>query len=159
AATIVTALTLLHTVSEMIPDALAFGTPSAANTIVFGEVVPGIPLAFHIEPLGMMYALIAARLWILNSFYSIGYMRAHAERNQTRFYTCFALAIASVMGIAFSANAFTLFVFYEALTLTTFPLVSHAGTAHARKSARTYLGVLVTTSVGFLLVGIVSTFM
>lgn len=157
--TIITSLILLHAVTSMVPLALAFGTQAGAGTIIAAEVVPGLPLAFHIEPLGMLYALIASSLWILNSFYSFGYMRAHNEEHQTRFYVCFALAISSVMGIAFSANAFTLFICYEALTLTTFPLVSHAGTAHARRSARTYLGVLVSTSVGFLLVAIVSTYM
>ncbi|NRA37533.1 MAG: monovalent cation/H+ antiporter subunit D family protein [Planctomycetes bacterium] len=117
----------------------------------------GLSLAFKIEPMGMMYAIIASCLWILNSLYSIGYMRGNKEKHQTRFYVCFALAICSVMGIAFSANMFTLFVFYEALTLSTFPLVSHKGTPAAVRSSRTYLGILVGTSVGLLLLGVIFT--
>ena len=119
-----------------------------------GQMLPGMALEFRVEALGVIYALVASGLWILNSIYSIGYMRAHHEKHQTRFYTCFSLAIASVMGIAFASNMFTMFVFYEALTLTTYPLVAHAGTPHAVRSARTYLGVLVTTSVCFLLLGV-----
>jgi multicomponent Na+:H+ antiporter subunit D len=161
AVTIVCGLLLLQTVVSMFDLAQAWGTPEGTPTthrIEAIQVVPGMPLAFHIEPLGMIYALIASSLWLLNSFYGIGYMRAHTEPHQTRFFACFALAISSAMGIAFSANMFTLFVFYEALTLSTFPLVAHYGTPEVRKSAHTYLGVLVVTSVGLLLVGVVGTY-
>ena len=114
-------------------------------------LLPGVHLAFAIEPLGLIYALIAATLWPLNSLYSIGYMRANNEAHQTRFYLCFAIALASAMGIAFAANFITLFVFYEVLTLSTFPLVAHKGTPAAVRSARTYLGILVGTSICLLL--------
>ena len=77
------------------------------------EIVPGFVLAFAIEPLGMLFALVASALWIVNSVYSIGYMRGNDEPHQTRFYVCFALALAATMGIAFSANLLTLFLFYE----------------------------------------------
>jgi multicomponent Na+:H+ antiporter subunit D len=77
------------------------------------EPLPGLPLAFRVEPLGMLFALIASGLWIVNSVYSIGYMRGNAEQHQTRFYVCFALAIAAALGVAFAANLFTLFLFYE----------------------------------------------
>mgnify|MGYP003726309473 CR=1 FL=1 len=67
--------------------------------------------------------------------YSIGYMRGNRERNQTRFYICFAIAIFGAMGVAMSANLFTLFVFYEVLTLSTYPLVAHKGDAAAKRTA------------------------
>ena len=89
------------------------------------EVVPGIQLAFEVEPLGLLFALVASFLWIVTTVYAIGYMRAHHEENQTRFYFFFAIAIAGAIGVAFSANLFTLFTFYEVLTLCTFPLVTH----------------------------------
>ncbi|MBK8206326.1 MAG: monovalent cation/H+ antiporter subunit D family protein [Planctomycetes bacterium] len=113
------------------------------------EVMPGVPLSFRVEPLGMVYALVATLLWIPNSLYSIGYMRANHEKNQTRFYACYPLAIASAVGIAFADNIFTMFVFYETLTLSTFPLVTHKGTTDAMRSGRVYLGILLTTSVCF----------
>jgi len=121
------------------------------------EMLPGIALAFELEPLGMLYAAVASGLWIPTSLYAIGYMRGHHETNQTRFFTCFALSIFGALGIAFSANLLTLFLFYEFLTLATYPLVTHAGTEQARKAGRVYLGILISTSVGLLLLAIVTT--
>ena len=122
------------------------------------EVLPGIELGFAVEPLGMLFALIAASLWIVNSVYSIGYMRGNDEPRQTPFYVCFAIAIASAVGIAFSANLFTLFLFYEVLTLSTYPLVAHKGTESARKNARLYLVILLATSMMLLLPAIIWTY-
>lgn len=118
------------------------------------DVMPGVPLAFRVEPLGMVYALVATLLWIPNSVYSIGYMRGNNEKHQTRFYSCFPIAIASAIGIAFADNIFTMFVFYEVLTLSTFPLVTHKGTTDAVRQGRVYLGVLISTSVAFQLFAI-----
>ena len=121
---------------------------------VLFDVVPGLPIAFRAEPLGAMFGLIASGLWFVNSLYSIGYMRGHNEPNQTRFYMSFAVAISSAMGVAYAANLFTLFIFYEVLTLSTFPLVTHKGDAAARRGGRIYLGVLMGTSIGLLLPGV-----
>lgn len=121
------------------------------------ELFPGLSLSFAIEPLGMLFALVAGYLWLVTTVYAIGYMRGHHEENQTRFYACFAVAISSVMGIAFAANLFTLFIFYEVLTLSTYPLVTHAGTEQAKQGGRVYLGILLTTSVLFLLLAIIGT--
>jgi multicomponent Na+:H+ antiporter subunit D len=156
--TLLTAIALLWVVGNL-HGSLQAGSQAALSTsqsIV--EVVPGMPLAFNLEPLGMIYALVASSLWILNSIYSIGYMRANGEKHQTRFYVCFALSIASVMGIAFASNMFTLFVFYEALSLVTFPLVTHKGTPEAIKAGRTYLGILMGTSVCLMLPAMVATY-
>ena len=95
----------------------------------------------------MLFALIASGLWIVNSLYSIGYMRGNGEAHQTRFYVCFALALAATMGIAFAGNLFTLFVFYEAADAVTYPLVTHHGTDEARRGGRVYLGILLGTSI------------
>ncbi|MBL4940663.1 MAG: monovalent cation/H+ antiporter subunit D family protein [Colwellia sp.] len=126
-------------------------------SVFWWELLPGLSISFDIEPLGMLFALIASFLWLITTFYAIGYMRSHAEKNQTRFYLCFAIAISAVMGIAFSANLFTLFIFYEVLTLSTYPLVTHAGTEKAKKGGRIYLGILLSTSIVFLLLAITST--
>jgi len=122
------------------------------------EVLPGLPLAFEVEPLGMLFALLASGLWIVTGVYAIGYMRGHHEKRQTRFYACFALAIAGALGVAFAANLFTLFLFYEFITLSTYPLVTHHGTEKAKLGGRTYLGVLMSTSVAFLLLALVWTY-
>ena len=121
------------------------------------EVIPSLMIAFDIEPLGMLFATIASGLWIINSLYSIGYMRGNQEENQTRFYICFAIAISSSMGIAFAGNMFTLFIFYEILTLSTYPLVTHKGTPEAKAGGRRYLGLLIGTSIGFQLIAIIWT--
>jgi len=125
--------------------------------ITLMEPLPGIAIAFEIEALGMLFALVAGLLWVVTSIYSIGYMRGHNEQNQTRFFAAFAVSIAATMGIAFAANLFTLFLFYELLTLATYPLVTHAGSPEAKRGGRTYLGILLGTSIGLLLLGILVT--
>lgn len=123
-----------------------------------GDIALSLTFAFKLEPLGAMFAVIASGLWILNSLYSIGYMRGNRERNQTRFYICFGIALFGAMGVAMAGNLFTLFVFYEVLTLSTYPLVAHKGDENARRGARIYLLTLLGTSIGLLLIGIVGTF-
>ncbi|HRC39310.1 MAG TPA: proton-conducting transporter membrane subunit, partial [Rubrivivax sp.] len=145
--TLITAVTLLGCVLTLLPAVMAGGRPAVA----LFELLPGLEIALRVEPLGMLFALIASSLWIVNSLYSIGYMRGNQEERQTRFYICFALSLAATMGIAFSANLFTLFLFYEVLTLVTYPLVTHHGTEKARQGGRVYLGLLLGTSTVFLL--------
>lgn len=113
---------------------------------------------FVLEPLGAVFAAIASSLWIVNTLFTIGYMRGNNEKNQTRFYTCVAIAIAAALGIAASGNLITLFVFYEVLTFSTVPLVTHKGDAAARKGGRVYLGILLGTSLGLLLPAIMGTY-
>jgi len=153
-ATLLTSLLLLWNVLSLVPAVVGGARPSV-------DLLPvlffGIPLRFTVEPLGMAFACVAALLWPLNSLYSIGYMRGNNEQHQTRFYICFAIAIASTMGIAFAGNLVTLFIFYEALTLSTYPLVTHKGTPESMKAGRTYLGILLSTSIGFLLLAIIWT--
>jgi|TARA_B110000967_G_scaffold182939_1_gene201233 multicomponent Na+:H+ antiporter subunit D len=152
--TLATAVALAINVWSLIPELMSGGRPE----LQLFEILPGIDFGFQIEPLGMLFAALASGLWIVNSIYSIGYMRANKENKQTRFYVFFALSITATIGIAFSANLFTLFLFYEVLTLCTYPLVSHKGDAKTIRSARIYLGVLLTTSIGLLLPAILWTY-
>jgi multicomponent Na+:H+ antiporter subunit D len=119
--------------------------------------LPGFSLGFALEPLGLLFATVAAVLWPLTSVFSIGYMRGTHQQNQTRFYFYFALAIAAAMWVALSANLVTLFIGYEVLTLVTWPLVSHQGGIAGRRGGRTYLVLLLVTSMGLLLPAIVWT--
>ena len=153
AVTLLTAALLFAGVYQLLDPVLAGQRPA----IELAAPLPGLPIAFQVEPLGMIFALIASGLWIANSLYSIGYMRKNNEAHQTRFYVCFALAICAALGIAFSANLLTLFLFYEVLTLVTYPLVTHAGNELARKGGRTYLAILMGTSMLFLLPAVVYT--
>ncbi len=115
------------------------------------SIVPGLEIGFRVDALGILFALVASGLWILNTLYSIGYMRAHDEHKQTRFFSCFAIAIAACMGAAFSSNLFSMFAFYELLTICTYPLVIHAETETARAGAKRYVTYLLGASVCFLL--------
>jgi len=121
------------------------------------DVAPGLTVAFKVEPLGMLFALIASSLWIVNSIYSIGYMRANKEPRQTTFYVCFAIALGSTIGLAFAKNLFTLFLFYEALTLSTYPLVTHKRDAEAVRAGRLYLLMLLGSSLLLFLPAIIAT--
>ncbi len=151
--TLSTAVGLFACVAQLLAPVLAGSRPA----VTLLEPLPGLPIAFEVEPLGMLFALIASGLWIVNSVYSIGYMRGNKEQHQTRFYLCFALAIAAALAIAFAANLLTLFLFYELLTLVTYPLVTHAGTEQAKRGGRVYLGILMGTSVLFLLPAVIYT--
>jgi multicomponent Na+:H+ antiporter subunit D len=151
--TLATAGVLFLLVLSLAPRVLAGERPAAT----LFEVMPDLALRFEVEPLGMLFGAIASGLWIVTSVYSIGYMRGNGEQHQTRYYVCFAGALAAAMGIAFAGNLFTLFLFYEALTLVTYPLVTHHGTPEAVKAGRIYLGLLIGTSIAFLLVAIVWT--
>jgi multicomponent Na+:H+ antiporter subunit D len=153
AITLATSVSLFIIVASLLPTVLAGARPHAQLL----EPLPGLPVAFRVEPLGMLFALVASGLWIVNSVYSIGYMRGNKEAHQTRFYVCFALALGATIGIAFAANLITLFFFYEALTLVTYPLVTHHGTEAAKRAGRVYLALLLGTSVLFLLPAIVFT--
>jgi multicomponent Na+:H+ antiporter subunit D len=151
--TLIAATILFALVITLAPQIMDGARPS----ITLAEPLPGLPLALKLEPLGMLFALIASFLWLVTSVYSIGYMRGHNEQHQTGFYAYFAIALSAVMGVAFAGNMLTLFVFYEILTLSTYPLVTHSGTEQARQAGRLYLGLLLGTSFIFLLLAIVWT--
>lgn len=154
AVTLATAASLFAAVVMLVPEVYGGGRPA----LRLWEIVPGLEIAFTLEPLGMMFACVSSGLWIVNSIYSFGYMRAKKEIHQTRFYACFAIAIAAAVGVAMSGNMLTLFVCYEVLTLSTYPLVVHHGDEESVRSGRVYLGILLTTSILFLLGAIVWTF-
>jgi multicomponent Na+:H+ antiporter subunit D len=149
-ATLIVAGALFLVVLSLLPGVMAGERP----TLVLFSILPGLAIAFRVEPLGMLFAMVASGLWIVTTCYSIGYMRAHHEEHQTRFYACFAVAIFGAVGAALAGNMLTLFVFYELLTISTYPLVAHHGTEKARAGARTYLAILLTTSIGMLLLAV-----
>ncbi|HBX35808.1 MAG TPA: cation:proton antiporter [Pseudohongiella sp.] len=152
--TMVTALTLFGLVIRVLMGLNAGEEIGVELVTLFS----GVPIAFNTEPLSILFAMIASGLWIVTSIYAIGYMRGTNEKQQTRFYVCFAIALFGAMGVAFSANLLTLFIFYEVLTISTYPLVTHKGDDKAKAGGRTYLGILMTTSIVFLLPAIIWTY-
>lgn len=147
-------------VAGMVPEVLAGGRPECGFQVLpaTSEFYAGFELALRVDAFGLLFALGASLLWILTSFYSIGYVRSLREHAQTRYYACFALALSATMGVAFSANLFTLFLFYEALTLATYPLVGHNETAEARAGARKYVIYLLGAAKLFLMAAIILTY-
>jgi multicomponent Na+:H+ antiporter subunit D len=132
---------------SMVPSVLAGQYPE----INLFQISPGIGIAFKADTVGVMFALSASLLWIITSFFSIGYMRGSKEHKQTRYYASFALALASTMGIALAANLLTFFIFFECLTLATYPLIIHKETPEAISGGRKYLAYLLTGGVSLLI--------
>jgi multicomponent Na+:H+ antiporter subunit D len=122
------------------------------------SLLPGIEIKFKVDSFGILFALGASFLWILTSFYSIGYMRSLNERAQTRYFACFAIALSTTMGVAFSANLFTMFLFYEGLTIITYPLVGHKETSEAKAGSRKYVIYLLGAAKAFLVAAIILTY-
>ena len=141
-------------VASMVPQVMAGFTPEG----VLFHLLPGVTIAFRVDGFGLLFALGASLLWIVTSFYSIGYVRTLGEHAQTRYFACFALALSATMGVAFAANLFTLFLFYEALTLATYSLVAHKETPEARAGARKYIIYLLGAAKLLLLPAIVLTY-
>jgi len=153
AITMTTAVATLGLLVQLVPAVSAGGRPGFSVV----EPLPGLPIAFSLEPLGLLYALVAVGLWVPTSLYAIGYMKATKAENLPRFFALFSASIGAALSIAMSANLLTLFIGYEVLTLSTYPLVTHRQSAFARDAARVYLGILLSTSIGLLLLAIVWT--
>ncbi len=152
--TILAAVTKFIIVASMIPPIL--NGKVLEYTII--SIAPGLLFQFRVDALGVFFAITASFLWIITSFYSIGYMRSLNEHAQTRYFVCFAIALSATMGVAFSGNMFTTFLFYEIITLCTVPLVAHKETEEAVKAARRYLTYLLGTSIAFQLFAILLTY-
>jgi len=115
------------------------------------SLVPGVSLHLRADALGLLFALVASTLWLLTSIYSVGYMRAGGYANQTGYFSSFALCVSATIGLAFAANLLSFFLFYEVLTLATYPLVAHNRTPKARAGGRTYLVYTLTAGQALLL--------
>jgi multicomponent Na+:H+ antiporter subunit D len=134
-------------VVSMLPTILK-GTEMVYTVV---EFLPGAAIQFRVDAFGMLFALVASFLWIVTSVYSIGYMRGLNEHSQTRYFVFFAIALSATVGVAFSANLITLYLFYEMLSLATYPLVTHHQDEESRRSGRKYLLYIMGTSIGFVL--------
>ncbi len=144
--TVLAAVIKFLLVITLIPSAVAGNT----IRVVLWEIAPDLPLALTADPIGVFFAVIASGLWLLTSFYSIGYMRGHGEVKQTRYFASFAVCLSSTIGIAFSGNLLTFILFYEILTIATYPLVIHSETEEAVSAGRKYLTYTLTA--GLLLI-------
>ncbi|MBX5010474.1 monovalent cation/H+ antiporter subunit D family protein [Rhizobium lentis] len=148
------AVAMFAIVVSMAPTVLAGGTVE----LRLFEILPGIDFAFRVDALGMVFATVSSLLWIVAAIYSIGYMRHLNEHAQTRFFACFASSLAAAVGGAFAANLFTLVIFYEVLSLVTYPLVYHHEDEEGWRGSRKYLVYLMGASKSALLAALALTY-
>lgn len=132
----------------------------AGNTHTYEicRILPGLSIRLTVDGFGMLFALVASFLWLVTSLYSVGYMRKLKEHGQTRYFICFAVALSATLGVAFAGNLLTLYLFYEVLSLSTFPLVTHHQDKEARSGGRKYLTYLLGTSIGLALPAMLITY-
>ncbi|MDI6726503.1 MAG: monovalent cation/H+ antiporter subunit D family protein [Smithellaceae bacterium] len=141
-------------VASMAPDILA------GNRIVYSlsEIAPGISINFRVDGLSLIFGIVSSFLWIFATFYNIGYMRSLKEHAQTRYYACFAIAILGAQGVSFAGGLFSLYLFYEVITLFTYPLVAHHQDEEGYEGGKKYMVYLMGASKGFLLPAMILTY-
>ncbi len=100
-------------------------------------VLPGLEFKLQADPLAVLFIALSAVLWLITTVYAVGYLEKGPHRS--RFFGFFSLCVAATTGVALSGNLFTFLIFYELLTLATYPLVVHRGTAEALRAGRIYL--------------------
>ena len=144
-------------VLTLLPSVLA-GNTIHYTLISLSHLIPTVSIAFRVDAMGFLLAATASFLWFVTTIYSIGYMRALKEHAQTRYYACFALTMSATIGIAFAANLVTLYLFYEALTLSTYFLVTHQEDKESFSVGRKYVYYHFGTSILFLLPAIIATY-
>ena len=120
------------------------------------SLLPGVSVTLRADAFSMVFAVVASFLWAVTVFYSMGYMRGLEEHAQTRFNACFALAIFGAIGCAFADNLFTLYLFYEIVSITTYPLVAHHQDREGYEGGRKYLVYLTATAKGLALPAIIA---
>ncbi|MBA3621869.1 MAG: monovalent cation/H+ antiporter subunit D family protein [Euzebyales bacterium] len=151
---VVAGIAQLGLVASMLPAVRDGGTVS----VTLSTFLPEVSIALRADALGIVLAGTAAVLWVLTTLYAMGYLGIAPEPALTRFHACFCLTMAATVGVAFSANLFTLYLFYEALTVITYPLVTHTGTPEAGRGGRRYLAYQLGSGIAFLLPAIVLTY-
>jgi multicomponent Na+:H+ antiporter subunit D len=131
------------------------GPGGGAYTLTLFEFIPNVAIRLRVDGMSLLFAGVSSFLWILAGFYCVGYMRGLHEHAQTRFYTCYAATIFGAVGVAFSASLVTLYLFYELVSIFTYPLVMHHQDADAYDGSRKYITYLMVTSKVLLLPALV----
>ncbi|TBV81423.1 MAG: monovalent cation/H+ antiporter subunit D family protein [Desulfobulbaceae bacterium] len=144
---LIAAVVMFSLIVSMVPVILA------GQTMVYQlfQILPGVSVTLRVDAFSLVFALAASFLWILTVFYSAGYMRGLQEHAQTRFNTCFALALFGAMGVAFADNLFTLYLFYEIVSIGTYPLVAHHQDRDGYEGGRKYMVYLIAAAKGLVL--------
>ena len=151
---IVAGLVQLGLIATLVPAVRDGGTVS----VTLSTFLPEVSIALRADALGVVLAGTAAILWVLTTIYAMGYFGTTLDPKVTRFHACLCLTMAGTVGVAFSANLITLYLFYEAMTIITYPLVAHTGTPEALRGGRRYLAYQLGAGIAFLLPAIVLTY-
>ncbi|QCC85894.1 monovalent cation/H+ antiporter subunit D family protein [Desulfovibrio desulfuricans] len=148
----VTAAVMFCIIVSMIGDVAPapLGRGHTLHLTVFA-ILPGLSVSFRADAFSMVFGLVGSFLWVITVFYAAGYMRGLNEHAQTRFSACFALTLFGAMGVAFADNLFTLYLFYEVVSICTYPLVAHHQDAEGYDGARKYIVYLTATAKGLVL--------
>ena len=149
---LVAALVMFGIILSMVPDVAPqpVGRGLTLHQTLF-PILPGLSVSFRADAFSMVFALVGSFLWVITIFYSAGYMRSLDEHAQTRFNACFALTLFGAMGVAFADNLFTLYLFYEVVSVCTYPLVAHHQDDESYSGGRKYIVYLTTTAKGLVL--------
>lgn len=148
---VIGAILTFMSVMNLLPQVLA----GVALEHTFFTLFPGVSVKFRLDGMGLLFAGTSSFLWILAAFYCVGYMRGLNEHAQTRFYVCYAISVGGAMGAAFAGNLFTLYLFYEIVSIATYPLVMHHQDEEGYEGGKKYIVYLFFTSKAFLLTGMV----
>jgi multicomponent Na+:H+ antiporter subunit D len=106
------------------------------------EIVLGFDFLLRVDLASLIFLSLSSVLWFLTTIYAIGYLEGSPHRS--RFFGFFSMCVTASVGVALAGNLITFFIFYEFVTLTTYPLVVHRGTEAARRAGRTYLIYTIT---------------
>lgn len=147
ACSFVSSVVMFLIVASMIPAVVA------GHKLIYPifHILPGVSVTLRADAFSMIFAVVASFLWMLAVVYSAGYMRGLEEHAQTRFNACFALSLFGAIGVAFSDNLFTMYLFYEIVSICTYPLVAHHQDDEGYGGARRYIIYLTTTAKGLVL--------
>lgn len=127
----------------------------AGKSVRIAGEFAGFPWSLDPDPLGVVFGLIVSSLWIFAAIYSFGYMEG--KEKQSTYYTFLLLALSVTLGVAFSGNLVALYLFYELLTLVTYPLVIHERSPEAMKAGSKYI-IYSFAGAGAILIAIVMTY-
>ena len=105
-----------------------------SSSINIFDIFPNIGISLGLEPISFVFIIMVNSLWLVATLYSYGYMRTNNEKRLGNFFSFFAIAIGCANGAALSSNLLTLFIFYELLTVSTYPLVTHKGDDQSMQS-------------------------
>ncbi len=101
------------------------------------SLLPNMDLVLRADALSLLFIALSAVLWLVTTVYAIGYLEN--SPNRSRFFGFFSLCVTATVGIALAGNLITFLIFYELLTLATYPLVMHRGSEDSRRAGRVYL--------------------